>query len=287
MIRTALIAVMGLAIAGAALAAPVPSDKINGFKKGVTTHAEVAAALGAPVKAERTPDGGSTARYDYTVPPSDKNPTGQIIILCIYDAKDVFQGIQVFAPNPPGAAKTPPGAPPPGPMAAEPLRDENLLTPLEDGFKVASQGRNGQIGGSEMVPQDETVQVWTRMVTSQTFFGRSHADPDGIPGGMAKSWPQACPGGSGQRIEKGTENGYATSLWAFRCPLNPQTGKPENMWMKVISGADALYDVQYAYRRAYADDMAAQATAFLKRVKVCDTRDPANHPCPDLKPGAR
>ena len=56
--------------------------------------------------------------------------------------------------------------------------------------------------------------------------------------------------------------------------------------MKVISGADALYSVQYAYRRALADDLAGPATAYLHRVTACDTRD-ASHPCPPLRPVGR
>jgi hypothetical protein len=285
MIRTALVAVAALALAGAATAAPVlPADKINGFKKGATTRAEIVAALGTPVKEEHAADGRGALRYDFTSPPNDKQPSGKdLIILFVLDAQSIYQGIQVYAKTDPGAAQT---SSPPGPMAAEPLRDENLLTPLEDGFKIAYQARQGQVGISEMVPKAETVQAWTRMITAQTFFGRAHADTDSIPNGMSKSWPQACPGGTAQKTAAGTENGYPVSLWTFRCALNPQTGQPENMWMKMISGADALYGVQYAYRRAYADDMAAQAQAFLKTVKVCDTRDPARHPCPNLTPGA-
>ncbi|WP_430422832.1 hypothetical protein [Phenylobacterium sp.] len=265
-----------LVVSGVA-AADLPADKINSFRKGVTTREQVRAELGPPVMERSVPGGRLIDRYDFDVPVSDKvEKAHKLIVLFIFDRKGLLLGADFFANNDAPAS----GARP----ATEPLRDENLLTPLEEGFKVAYQARQGQVGISEMTPKDETVEAWSRMVTAHTYFGRRHADPDLIPKGMVKSWAEACPGGTGERIQSGTENGYPMSLWAFRCSHNPQTGKPETMWMKTISGADALYGVQYAYRRAYGEDIAQAAQSFLARVSACDTRD-TDHPCPQLTPG--
>ncbi|HEX5264580.1 MAG TPA: hypothetical protein VFW13_13690 [Phenylobacterium sp.] len=170
--------------------------------------------------------------------------------------------------------------PPPG------LQDENVLMPLPKGFKLGDQGRQGAMDVAEYVPSAETVNDWSQMITRQTFHGRANDDPDGLPQFMAKSWPAACPGGTAQKLAGAVENGYRTATWSFRCPTNPQTGKPETMWIKTIGGADALYSVQVAWRRAYAEDLAAQAAAYLGRVTVCDTRAPT-HPCPALQPAGR
>lgn len=270
-----------LAVAGVARAADLPTEKINGFHKGVTTKAEILASLGAPQLQTRNPDGRSNALYDYTVPLTEKNRTvREMVAVFVFDAHDVLLDAVFYAKKPPGEAGAAPAASPPA------LQDENVLTPLPEGFKVGFHARQPQMEITEQVPNGETVQDWSRMVTEQTFFGRGNADPDVFAGGLARSWAAACPGGSGARTERATENGYPASLWAFRCPLNPQTGKPETMWMKVIGGADALYSVQYAYRRALTDDLAGPALAYLKGVQVCDTRAPA-HPCPPLRPVVR
>lgn len=72
---------------------------------------------------------------------------------------------------------------------------------------------------------------------------------------------------------------FNDAVWLYQCPLNPQTQKPEIMWLKAIQGADALYSVQYAYRRPAEPALIGPAMSYLKSVAVCDPRKP-DHPCP-------
>lgn len=168
------------------------------------------------------------------------------------------------------------------PRHAEPLKDENLLAPMPNGFKVGYSTRQGGQFIAELVPQAESVQDWSQMVTEQIVFGARNVDPDMLPQGIAANWPKACPGGEARKLAATTENGFPVSLWQFVCPLNPASGKPETMWMKVISGADSLYSVQYAYRKPAAADLIPPTLAYLKRVVACDTRRP-DRPCPTAK----
>ena len=80
-------------------------------------------------------------------------------------------------------------------------------------------------------------------------------------------------------MKHGLEHGYAASLWLFTCPLNPQTGKPETFYDKLISGTDALYSVQYSFRSTLDPEVVPSTLAFLDKVGVCDTRLP-DRPCP-------
>ncbi len=159
------------------------------------------------------------------------------------------------------------------------LQDENILLPVPNGFTAGFRGRQGTMDIQEFVPSSETVKDWSQMVTEQIFHNLGKRDPDQLPQGMSQTWPSGCPGGESQRIARANENGYEISVWMFVCPNNPATGKPENMWMKVVSGADALYSVQYAYRQPLTKEMVAPTMAYLKSVLVCDTRG-AEHPCP-------
>lgn len=165
-------------------------------------------------------------------------------------------------------------------FAAAALKNENLLTPIPGGFKIGFQTRNDRENMAEYVPTQESVKDWSRMVTVQIFFGLKNTDPDAFAGALAKNWLSACAAGAAQKVTAGAENGYSFSLWMYNCPLNPQTGKPENMWLKATSGADSLYSVQYAFRREMSEELIGPAMGYLKRVSVCDTRR-ADRPCPD------
>jgi hypothetical protein len=159
------------------------------------------------------------------------------------------------------------------------LENENLLTTIPSGFKVGSQDKSTRQAIAEYVPEQESVENWSRMVTVQIFYDLKSADPEAFAGKLAKQWLAACSGGGAHKATSNVENGYKFSLWIYNCPRNPQTGKPENMWMKAVSGADSLYSVQYAYRRDMSDELIAPAMEYLRRVIVCDTRR-AERPCP-------
>lgn len=155
---------------------------------------------------------------------------------------------------------------------AGPLSGENMLAPLPKGFKVGASSHPKGMLIVEYVPRDETVQNWSRIVTQQIVFGASKADPDALPRSMAPGWAGSCPGGSSRKILGQVEGGYPISIWMFLCPLNPATRRPESMWMKMISGADSLYSVQYAFKEAASPELILPAMAYLRSVTVCDTR---------------
>ena len=164
------------------------------------------------------------------------------------------------------------------------LQDENVLVPLPDGFKQGYRSGGGQRELTEFVPAAETVNSWSQMVTEITLRGLGQVDGETLQATMLAQWKAACPGADGHHLESGKENGYATSYWTFSCPRNPQTGQSESMVRKVIVGKDAIYDVQYAYKKTAEPELVRSSTAYLRRVIVCDTRTP-EHPCPaDLTP---
>ncbi|WP_158814823.1 hypothetical protein [Methylocapsa sp. S129] len=166
------------------------------------------------------------------------------------------------------------------PSAMAALKNENLLATIPDGFKVGFQTRSDREIMAEYVPAQESVDDWSRMITVQIFHALKMIDPDAFAGGVAKGWMSACAGGDARKVTAGKENGYAFSVWMYNCPLNPRTGKPENMWLKATSGVDALYSVQYAYRKAMSADLIGPAMDYLQHVSVCDTRL-ADRRCPD------
>lgn len=162
------------------------------------------------------------------------------------------------------------------------LRDENLLQDLPQGYKIDLQTQKGNMVMTEMVPQSETVNSWTEMVTTQIFLGLKNATPEQFQALMAKTWLSTCKEGVVAPITKGEENGYSFSIWVQACPLNPVTGKPEQTWFKAIKGNDSFYLVQKAFKFDPSKEQIAQWMQYFRSVAVCDTRL-ADRPCPKLE----
>jgi hypothetical protein len=171
----------------------------------------------------------------------------------------------------------------PSASQAAALQDENLLVTIPNGFQTGKRTTQGPMNIAEYVPQGETVSDWSRMVTVQVFHNLKTSDPDRFGDGMKRQWLAACTGSEVLKVKSGLENGYPFSIWLFACPLNTQTGKPENTFAKFIGGADAFYSVQYAYRSGLTKENTLSTTAYLAGIMACDTRLP-DRPCPSVAP---
>ena len=165
------------------------------------------------------------------------------------------------------------------PALAGGLRDENVLTAVPTGFKLGDNINQGQMTMAEYVPARETVDNWSTMITVQIFHGQGGRDPESFASTLGQRWNASCPKGTSVKVVNAYENGYPVAVWSYECPLNPATRKPENMWVKVVAGADALYSVQYADRAPMSPALIRPAMAYLHQVKVCDTRRP-DRACP-------
>lgn len=167
-------------------------------------------------------------------------------------------------------------------IAGNAMQGENLLQALPPGFKIGYRTRQGQMSMSEMVPADESVERWTRMVTTQVFHG-ARMPADGFQQRLAASLSGACPGANAVKINAGEEDGYTYALWQHACPLNPATGKPEHFWSKTIEGSDAFYSIQFAFRRTPSERDTHVALRYLAEVRICDSRIPGKD-CPNVRP---
>ena len=134
-------------------------------------------------------------------------------------------------------------------------------------------------GGSmivERVPQGETVENWTRMVTVQRFAGQQPLEQwlATFTGGLA----QGCPGARTSRPAYSEIEGRRSVEFRGDCPRNPQTGRPETFLIRAISGASALHVAQAAFRHAPNEAETDWARSFLATVTLC-SRDVATPAC--------
>jgi hypothetical protein len=166
------------------------------------------------------------------------------------------------------------------PAAAE-LVNENLLTGLPPGYKIAFQDKKHDMLMNEMVPSEETVDNWTEMVTVQIFYGLK-GTPEQFESKVESGWRTSCPSANANLVADDVEKGYPARVWLLNCPLNPATGKPEMTWFKAIEGNDSFYVVQKAFRFAPSKEQITQSMQYLKAVAVCDSRVPARA-CPQTR----
>lgn len=167
-----------------------------------------------------------------------------------------------------------------GPALSQGLEAENLLVGIPDGFELGYQAAEGDQEIHEFIPTGESVEDWSAMVTIQIFRGLPELEGDRFAISMAENWKSVCEDGTAGKLTESEVNGFPFVLWTFVCPLNPQTGKPETMYFKGITGSDAFYSVQYAFRQEHADELDTIALPYLIGASACDTRKP-ERPCPE------
>lgn len=159
------------------------------------------------------------------------------------------------------------------------LENENLLAGLPDGFKVGYQAEQNNQTITEMVPEGESVEDWSTMVTVQIYLGETNITPAQAQENLTTSWFGACENSDTHPVADGAENGYSFILWQLYCPLNTSTQKPELTYLKAIQGNDSFYLVQVAFRYEPSEEDVTQWIQYLKKVQVCDSRIP-EQACP-------
>jgi hypothetical protein len=153
-----------------------------------------------------------------------------------------------------------------------PARAEHLASPDLPGFVVGHEAANAEQSIREEVPSGETVDDWTRMVTTQRFGGAAtRLTPTAFLEVITSNLTAACPGARTSRVLAGTRGGHPSAQMRAFCPLLAQTGKPETFIMLAITGANDLHVKQVAFRRVPTDEDVEWGEAVLAAVVFCDT----------------
>ncbi len=138
-----------------------------------------------------------------------------------------------------------------------------LKAEQQPGFVVGYSASNGQAAITEEVPSGETVDKWTRMITSQFFRGFARASsPYAFLEGMQKSLASGCPGFKVSAITTEPLAGQPAARMRADCPLNPKTGLPETFWIIAIANQNDMHIRQVAFRKV----PDAADTAWAERV---------------------
>ena len=138
------------------------------------------------------------------------------------------------------------------------------------GFVVGFDRANSEQSIVERVPKGETVEKWTRMLTSQSFTGRGQdPGPRGMLFNMQGLMKEACPDGGTTSIVTMTVSGHPAARMRADCPLNSQTGLPETYFIVAFAGTRDLFAEQVAFRHVPTPADVAFATQVLQQVSLC------------------
>ena len=150
---------------------------------------------------------------------------------------------------------------------------ERLASPAAPGFIVgySAASANGSI--KEEVPRGETVEAWSRMVTTQRFGGvASRTTPAAYARVIVAQLAGACPGASTSAIVERVVARHATARFRADCPQSAG-GRPESFVLLAIAGRSDMHVKQAAVRGTNAPDALAWGERLLDATILCDAAD--------------
>lgn len=157
---------------------------------------------------------------------------------------------------------------------------EHLAAPALPGFIQGYQAANASQSIREEIPRGETVQAWTRMVTTQRFTGLARrATPEEYAGNILASVQRSCAGARTTPVSRVTVSGRPAARFQVDCPRNPAAGgHPETFILLAVAGTSGDVHVkQVAWRGGMTAADLAWGSRFLAEVTFCasSNRSPA------------
>ena len=151
---------------------------------------------------------------------------------------------------------------------------ESLVSPGLSSFVVGYEAANAAQSIREEVPRGETVERWSRMVTTQRFTGLAErSTPDDYARTIATSVPQACPGATISPIVSLTVSSRPAVRFQVDCPRN-EGGQPESFILLAVAGQSDMHVRQVALRGPKGAADLAWARDYLDHTALCRLRTP-------------
>lgn len=146
--------------------------------------------------------------------------------------------------------------------------------PPVDGFVVDYRETKGAQSIEERVPKGESVQDWSRMITTLTLG--NVADPARLLDVIESGWEESCQGATVSPRRAVSKAGLTSLRGRMDCPLNTQTGKPETFLYRTFASRGTTHMVQIAFRHVPSAAEAAWAEGVLDALVLCSPGSP--HP---------
>lgn len=152
------------------------------------------------------------------------------------------------------------------PTMAGTVEAERLGSPALPGFVVGYSAGNDEQSIREEVPRGQTVEAWTRMITTQRFAGlAARATPAIYARNILASLPRSCPGAIASPIAALTVSGHPAARFQVDCPR----GGGETFILLAVAGRADMHVKQVAFRGRTSPAGFAWARTFLAGTVLC------------------
>lgn len=177
-----------------------------------------------------------------------------------------------------------------GPALAQ-TTGEQLFVPPPSGWTIVHSANEDGIETTGLSPQGQTAENWSDMLAVAVTQGAPKKAPQDVLKDKLTEIEAACDSVGAGPVGIAQENGYDTAMRAIACPRTKTLGKGEISLIKAMNGKERSYLIIRAWRGpAFEKDqmpLPAETTkqwlAFMNRVVLCDSRNPARHPCPKTR----
>jgi len=159
--------------------------------------------------------------------------------------------------------------------AASAQSAERLAAPALPGFVIGYSAGNAQQSIREEIPRGETVEAWTRMVTTQRFMGLAQrTSPAAYAQSVLAPLPRACPGAAISPVANLTVSGRPAVRFQVDCP-HSAGGRPESFILLAIAGRSDMHVKQAAWRGGTTPATQSWGRQFIAGTVLCAAGDKA------------
>ncbi|MFA5529193.1 MAG: hypothetical protein WDA11_00860 [Thiohalomonadaceae bacterium] len=150
----------------------------------------------------------------------------------------------------------------------QPIGQEKLNFSVPKNYKIAHQVQSNGQSILELIPQNETLGNWTRMVTIQTFENPEKYNPEKFINGMFQLADNPCENVFSTKILTSTINGFPYSHGSMRCDFKDKNKLGEAFTVKAIKGNKLFYVAQVASRTPMSNNEAQYWAYYVIGINV-------------------
>lgn len=144
-----------------------------------------------------------------------------------------------------------------------------IVSPPVEGFFVAHEASNQSQSIREEIPEGETLETWTRMITIQRFANLP-TTPMEFAGQMQASVAGSCDEVSMGQPGALTHQGFPAASFSATCYRPANRGGVETFFLMAVQASDALLVMQVAFKEDVSQENMRTAVDLLRRAVVCD-----------------
>ena len=159
-----------------------------------------------------------------------------------------------------------------GPVVAQENGASRLVGPALEGYVIGYEQTSADLSIREEVPEGESVEAWSRMVTTQRFAKSEQSAlqfAETVKGMVQQSCAQTSMSAPGEIVHQG----YKAASFSATCYSEPARGGVETFFMMAVRAPDALLVKQVAFKRDIERADMEFAVAVLRGARVCTGED--------------